>query len=160
MKSLTRNTLTTGLVYHILVTAMSTLRTHTIWALCLYFAIGLTTGAHGSVLCIDPDESVRVEAICQTSCGDPETSCDAEQPGVETEVHPHCIGCTDIPLMYESLQRRDFVPNLIDDSAQLSLAQRTHADAGSLTVTRLPAPTDRGPLTSPLKSLSTVILIC
>jgi hypothetical protein len=114
----------------------------------------------GSVLCVTPDEGAKVEAVCQTSCSDVGTSCDVEQPSVEAKVHSHCIDCTDIPLIYESLLRRDYVSNFIDDSFLVSLAQVTHSEVVDLTATQLPVPPDRGPLTSPHLSLSTTILIC
>lgn len=154
------NTLTTVDVDNILVIVKSKIRKYSIWALCLYFAIVLTSGVNGSVLCVIPDEKAKVEAVCQTSCGGAETSCDVEQPGVEAEVHPHCIGCTDIPLIYESLLRRDLVSNFIDDSSLLSPTQVIHAEVVVLTATRVSVPPDRGPLKSPHLSLSTTILIC
>lgn len=140
---------------------MSKTRKYAIWALCLYFATGLTTGLHGSVLCIAPNEGAKVEAFCQTSCGDPETSCDVEQPGFEAEAHPHCTGCSDIPLNYDSLlRRRGFVSHLTDDSSSLSLAQVTLAEVVDLTVTRVISRPTRAPSTSHLSSISTTILIC
>jgi len=158
---LTNNILTTLLVDSILVIEMSNARKYAVWALCIYLAVGLTTGVHGSVLCLTPDEGARIEVVCQTSCGDAENSCEAEQPGVEAEAHPHCIGCTDIPLSYDSLIRRDFVASLVDDSSLLlSPAPVTPAESVDLTATRIPVLPNRGPLISPLLSLSTTILIC
>jgi len=143
-----------------MVAVISKTRTYSIWVLCLYFVASLTTGLHGSVLCIDANEGVKVEAICQPCCDEEEEVCEVTALGHDTEKHPRCVDCTDIPLIYESLLVRNFRSILIDDPAVFSPADAEYVKSTVLTISQLACPAGQNPPASHLNSLSTTILIC
>jgi hypothetical protein len=143
-----------------LVTVISRTRTYSIWVLCLYFAIGLAAGAHDSVVCIDANERVKIETVCQPCCGEADGVCRSEEPGDEVEGHANCDGCTDFPAINESLSGRNFGLRLIGGPDVHSPADIKSDEYPAVTSCRIANPKIKGPPASHLNSLSSTVLIC